>query len=98
MVRLRWSLSITVVVVAALSGTRAAQTPSPSIFLADIAWPEAEKALTEDAVVILAIGNGSEAHGPHLPLSTDFRQAEYVKEQVARRTNVVVAPSVQYGY
>jgi creatinine amidohydrolase len=61
-------------------------------------WLDAERALTSDAVVLIAAGAASKEHGPHLPLSSDFLQAEYVKERVAERTSVVVAPSVRYGY
>ena len=75
-----------------------AQTPPRSTFLANVSWLEASKLLTEDAIVVITSGNASKEHGPHLPLSTDFIQAEYVKDQVAKRTNVIVAPSIGYGF
>ena len=75
-----------------------AQPPRGSTFLANVSWLEASTLLTEDAIVVITSGNASKEHGPHLPLSTDFIQAEYVKDQVARRTSVTVAPSVGYGF
>src|SRR5262245_19939958 len=47
--------------------------------LADLTYPEAEKAL-KGATCLLPIG-AMEAHGPHLPLSTDT----IIAEEVARR-------------
>lgn len=69
-----------------------------SVVLSEITWPQAERRLTRDAVVLWAYGNASKAHGAHLPLATDFLQAEYVKTEVAKRTPVLVAPSIPYGY
>jgi creatinine amidohydrolase len=69
-----------------------------SVYLERVAWPDAERALTPDAVVLIAVGAASKEHGPHLPLASDFLQADYVKARVAERTPVVVAPSVPYGY
>jgi creatinine amidohydrolase len=47
--------------------------------LAELTWPEAEKAL-RGATVLWPIG-AIEAHGPHLPLATDA----IISEEVARR-------------
>ena len=69
-----------------------------SLVLERASWVEAERALTADAVVVITLGAGSKAHGPHLPLATDLLQAEYVKERVIERTSVVVAPTINYGY
>src|SRR5215218_6821227 len=84
------------------SATSAAQPPAVgravSVHLDRITWADAEGVLIPDAVVLIAAGAASKEHGPHLPLSSDFLQAEYVKERVAERTRVVVAPSIPYGY
>src|SRR5690349_24349352 len=93
-----------VLVRAALAGALLAQTPSPSppaaksVFLERITWQEAERVLTPDAVVVFALGNASKEHGPHLPLSTDFIQAQYVLDRIVERTTVVVAPALHYGF
>lgn len=85
-----------------LAATAHAQTSSraqpKSVYLEKVSWQEAEKALTPDAVVVIALGGASKEHGPHLPLSSDFIQAEYVKDRVAERTQVVVAPSITYRF
>ncbi len=38
-----------------------------------------------------------EAHGPHLPLTTDLLQAEHICAAVAERINGLVAPALPYG-
>ena len=68
------------------------------IVLADLTWPEAEKALKPDTVVVIPIGAESKEHGPHLKLKNDSILAEYFKRQVLERANVVVAPTVNYHY
>src|SRR5580658_10963091 len=66
--------------------------------LADLTWVEAEKALKPETVVVIPIGAESKEHGPHLPLKTDFIQAEYLKRRILERSDVVVAPTVNYHY
>jgi creatinine amidohydrolase len=68
------------------------------IVLGDLTWPEAEKALKQDTVVVIPIGAGSKEHGPHLKLKNDFILAEYFKQRVLERADVVVAPTVNYHY
>jgi creatinine amidohydrolase len=68
------------------------------IVLANLTWPEAEKALKPDTVVVIPIGAESKEHGPHLKLKNDFILAEYFKRQLLERADVVVAPSVNYHY
>lgn len=68
------------------------------ILLEDLTWVEAEKVLTPDTVVVIPIGAESKEHGPHLKLKNDFLLAEYFKRKVMERTNVVVAPTVNYHY
>ncbi|MCX8173011.1 MAG: creatininase family protein [Thermoplasmata archaeon] len=50
----------------------------------------------EKTVVFLPVG-AVEAHGPHLPLLTDFYQAEKVCIELAKRYNGLLAPPVYYG-
>jgi creatinine amidohydrolase len=69
-----------------------------AIYLSDISWLQAEKALTPNTIVVIPMGAQSKAHGPHLPLNTDFIQAEYLKERVAERFSVVIAPTINYGF
>jgi len=68
------------------------------ILLENLAWPEAEKVLTRDAVVVIPLGAESKEHGPHLKLKNDFLIAEYLKRRVLESSNVVVAPTVNYSF
>jgi creatinine amidohydrolase len=76
----------------------AASPPAKGILLEDLAWPEAEKVLTADAIVVIPIGAESKEHGPHLKLKNDWLMAEYLKREVLQRANVVVAPTVNYHF
>ena len=69
-----------------------------SVVLENLTWPEAEKALRDFDVVLIAVGARSKEHGPHLPLNTDFLTAEYLKDRVARETSVAILPTLEYGY
>ncbi len=68
------------------------------ILLEDLTWPEAEKALRPETVVVIPIGAESKEHGPHLKLKNDWLMAEYFKARVLERTDVVVAPTVNYHF
>jgi creatinine amidohydrolase len=75
-----------------------ASAQNKGILLEDLTWQEAEKVLTPETIVVIAIGAESKEHGPHLKLKNDFLIAEYLKREVLRRSNVVVAPTVNYHY
>jgi creatinine amidohydrolase len=66
--------------------------------LEDMAWPEAERVLTSDAVVVIPIGAAAKEHGPHLRLSNDWRMADELRRRLAARTRVVVAPIVGLSF
>jgi creatinine amidohydrolase len=59
---------------------------------------EAESILTEDAVVLIALGAAAKEHGPHLRLDNDWQMAEYLKRRVMAATPVVVAPTISYHH
>jgi creatinine amidohydrolase len=73
-------------------------TAGKGILLEDLTWQEAEKVLTKDAIVVIPIGAESKEHGPHLKLKNDWLMAEYFKNEVLKRSDVVVAPTVNYHY
>lgn len=75
-----------------------AQQKQESINLEDLNWIEAEKALQQYEVVLIALGARSKEHGPHLLLKNDYLMAEYLKERVMLKVSVVVLPTLQYGY
>lgn len=71
---------------------------SPGVRLADLTWVEAEQLLRPEAIIVIPIGAASKEHGPHLTLSTDWIQAEYLASELARRCEVVIAPTVGYHF
>jgi creatinine amidohydrolase len=84
----------------AAGGTRpeAPMPGAPSPFLEAMTWPEAERALGPDTIVVVPIGAASKEHGPHLRLANDSIMADYLRRRVAERTAVVVAPIIGYSY
>jgi creatinine amidohydrolase len=68
------------------------------ILLEDLTWQEAEKVLRPDTIVVIPIGAASKEHGPHLKLKNDWLLAEYLKCEVMKSADVVVAPTVGYHY
>lgn len=68
-----------------------------AIFLEDISWTKAKEVLTADAVVVIPLGAAAKEHGPHLPLATDYIQAEHYKNMVALERKVIIAPTLSYG-
>lgn len=63
-----------------------------------MSWKEAEQCLSPDAVVVIALGAATKEHGLHLQLRNDWLLAEYLKEQVLDKADVVVFPTINYGY
>jgi len=68
------------------------------ILLEDLTWLEAEKKLTPDTVVVIPLGAAAKEHGPHLKLKNDFLIAEYLKRRVRDASDVVIAPTLNYGF
>lgn len=61
----------------------------------DLSWPEYEERIATH-LVVLPIG-AIEAHGPHLPLSTDTTIATYLADQLDTRMAALVLPPIPYG-
>lgn len=61
-----------------------------------ISWSEAAARFRRDPRLLLPVGSCVQ-HGPHLPLGTDTIIAERLAEDVARRTGLLVAPTLAYG-
>jgi creatinine amidohydrolase len=97
---------LSLIVMAGSSGQSPAGSPppaahaNPAVLLETLSWDEAEKILTSDTVVMIALGAESKEHGRHLQLNNDFLMAEYLKKRVldAAPQNVVVAPTINYSY
>lgn len=71
---------------------------SSGLLVADASWPQVERALAAGGVAALPIGAAAKEHGFHLPLNTDYRQAEWLARQLADAAPVVVWPTLSYGY
>ncbi|HEV2988250.1 MAG TPA: creatininase family protein [Candidatus Angelobacter sp.] len=73
-------------------------SPARGILLEDLTWVEAEKVLTPDKVVVIPLGAESKEHGPHLKLKNDWLIAQYLRDRVLEKADVVVAPTLNYSY
>ncbi|MGD9000049.1 MAG: creatininase family protein [Granulosicoccaceae bacterium] len=71
---------------------------SPGAFAAQLSWPELEQRMQAGAVAVLPVGAACKAHGPHLPMNADFLQAEWLAGALVQRANVLVWPTLGYGY
>jgi creatinine amidohydrolase len=72
-----------------------------SLELGALTWVEAGQTLTPDTIALLPVGS-TEAHGPHLPLSTDVIISEGMARRAARALAgrgipAVILPSLAYG-
>lgn len=63
----------------------------------EMTWMEVRDAVAEGVGVILPIG-ATEQHGPHMPLCTDAFLSGKMAHDVAKETNLIVAPTVCYGF
>ena len=76
-----------------------AETKKPrGILLEDLTWQEAERVLTSDRVIVIALGAEAKEHGPHLRLNNDWLMAEYFKRRVLMASDVIVAPTINYSF
>ncbi len=81
---------------AAQSGSSPASTKG--VLLEELSWDRAEKLLTPDSVVVIALGAQSKEHGKHLQLNNDWLMAEYFKRRVLDASAVIVAPTINYSF
>jgi creatinine amidohydrolase len=68
------------------------------VFLQDLTWLEAEKVLKAETVVVIPLGAAAKEHGPHLKLKNDLLMADGLARRVREARDVVIAPTVNYGY
>lgn len=71
---------------------------SHSSWIENMTWPQIEYRIGAGAIAILPVGAASKEHGRHLPMNTDYRQAEWLASQLALRLDVLIWPIVNYGY
>jgi len=71
------------------------------LHLGGMTWTEARDSLRTDTIILLPTG-AIEAHGPHLPLTTDVLIAEELSLRAAlalrrRRDQALILPALSYG-
>lgn len=81
---------------AAQSGSNS--VPTKGVLLEQLSWDQAERVLTPERVVVIALGAESKEHGKHLQLNNDWLMAEYFKRRVLAGADVIVAPTINYSY
>lgn len=64
--------------------------------LAELTWRQAAARLRRDPRMLVPVG-GLLQHGPHLPLGTDTLIVTRLAEEIARRQDVLLAPTLPYG-
>lgn len=69
-----------------------------SIYVENATWAEVEQTYAEDYVSVLPIGAACKEHGLHLPLNTDYVQANWLAKQLANKFKLLVWPTVSYGF
>jgi len=68
------------------------------VWVAKLSWEEVARRQPNAAGAILPVGAASKEHGYHLPLNTDFLQAEWFAARAARRFGLLIWPTLSYGY
>lgn len=64
--------------------------------LANITWPQAEAYFKEHDMVLMGVGS-IECHGKHMPLGTDTLIPDHLLEDIEKRTEVLICPTLPYG-
>ncbi len=75
-----------------------AQSSPGGILLAEAAWPDVGTRLGNGATAVLPVAAAAKQHGPHLPLAADWLQAEWLVERLLEACDVVVWPTLGYGF
>lgn len=93
---MKWMIGSTLLLISVVVCAQA--QPNRGVLLEELTWDQAEKELTPQRVVVMALGAESKEHGHHLQLNNDWLMAEYFKRRVLEAADVVVAPTINYSY
>ena len=66
--------------------------------MASLDWLEVSRRVATGAVGVLPIGAAAKQHGHHLPMNTDQIQTEWIATRLTEQFNILVWPTVNYGY
>ncbi len=69
-----------------------------SYLLAELTWPEVKAYLEQGYLAVLPIGAACKEHGHHLPMNTDFIQAEWLAQQTSMICPSLIWPIMSYGF
>ena len=71
----------------------------PGKILETMTWDEIRDALPTTQAIIIPLGAKSKEHGLHLPMNTDYLQAEFFGDELLKRFDkVLAAPTIAYHY
>lgn len=65
-----------------------------AIFLENLTWLEAEEVLREDSMIVIPLGAALKEHGKHLPLNNDKLLVDGLVDNLGKRLNIVVMPTI----
>ncbi len=68
------------------------------VWFQNLTWEEIKQKTEESGRTIVLPFGSTEQHGTHLPVGTDTMIATALAESAARRTNVLVAPPLWFGW
>ena len=71
---------------------------STANWVSNLSWVEVESKIQRGDCALLPIGAAAKEHGLHLPMNTDYLQAQWIAEQLGCRTQMLIWPVVSYGY
>lgn len=66
--------------------------------VADSNWLDIKRRVADDAIGVLPVAAAAKAHGLHLPMNADYLQAEWLSQRLIEQRNVLVWPTLTYGY
>ena len=66
--------------------------------LGNLTWVEAREKLKPETIVMIPLGAESKEHGPHLRLANDAFMACALSLQVTQKSDVILAPIINYSY
>src|SRR5260370_42662215 len=67
-------------------------------FIERLSWAEVGRRIDRGAAAVLRIGGGAKQDGSHLPLNADRIEGVWLSARLAERIDVLIWPTVTYGY
>lgn len=67
-------------------------------FIEDLSWVEVKRGIDAGLPVLIPIGAQAKAHGPHLPMRTDYLTARALSARIDKAYPLLVAPVVGLGH